>query len=464
LKDRERLATDKDARSPVKDHVAPVWFRDAKLGIFVHWGAYSVPGWAPPTGLFSDAAALGWENWFKLNPYAEWYANTMKIEGSPTAEHHQARYGDAPYSCFGAQFSEAVRDWNPQEMAELFQRSGARYVIPTTKHHDGFCLWPSDVPNPNLPEWHTDRDLMGELASAVRERDLRFGVYYSGGLDWSWNPQALLNQEDVHSTFPQSDDFIAYVDRQWRELIDRYQPDVLWNDIGTPANQDVDALFRDYLQRVPEGAINNRFRQRDGEGTLTATPPFDFTTPEYSSESKISPVPFETCRGIGYSFGYNQLEDESTYVPIPELIHFFIDIVSKNGNLLLNVGPKADGTIPAGQIERLEALGGWLATHGEAIYGTRPWSIAEGKTLDGTPVRFTSKPGTLFANVLTEATPGSRGIGGLRLSDRSTVHLLGQDEPLVWSGTESGFAYTLPESLPQGVAYSLKITPVPDRD
>lgn len=458
------LTTDQQAERVFPEHVAPTWFRDAKLGIFIHWGLYSVPGWAPTTGLFSNAAALGWENWFRLNPYAEWYANTMKIAGSPTALHHQETYGDAPYADFAPVFAEAVQAWDPAAMAAIIERSGARYVIPTTKHHDGYCLWPSEVANPHQAGWCSERDLVGELATAVRARGLRFGAYYSGGLDWSWNPQPLRYQHDTDSTYPQGDDFIDYVDRQWRELIDRYQPDVLWNDIGAPANQDIAALFRDYLDRVPDGTINNRFRQRDGNGELVAEPPFDFTTPEYSSESTISALPFETCRGIGYSFGYNQMEGESTYLPIPELIHFFIDVVSKNGNLLLNVGPKADGTIPQGQIERLEALGAWLTVNGEAIYGTRPWTVAEGKTVDGIPVRFTAKDGTLYAIVLANATPGSRGIAGLRLAERATVHLLGSEEPLAWSSTESGFAYTLPESLPDGVAHTLRISPIPDRD
>lgn len=458
------LTTDQQAARTFPKHVAPSWFRDAKLGIFIHWGLYSVPGWAPTTGLFSDVETLGWENWFRLNPYAEWYANTMKIAGSPTALHHRETYGDAPYAGFAPVFAEAVRSWDPAAMAAIVARSGARYVIPTTKHHDGYCLWPSAVPNPHQVGWCSERDLVGELAAAVRARGMRFGTYYSGGLDWSWNPRPLLNLHDTHATFPQGDDFIDYVDRQWRELIDRYQPDLLWNDIGAPATQDVAALFRDYLDRVPEGTINNRFRQRDGNGELVADPPFDFTTPEYSSESSISALPFETCRGIGYSFGYNQLEDESTFLSIQELIHFFVDVVSKNGNLLLNVGPKADGTIPHGQIERLDALGAWLAVNGEAIYGTRPWTVAEGKTLDGTPVRFTAKNGALHAIVLTEATPGARGIAGLRLSERATIHLLGRDEPLSWSSTESGFAYTLPDSLPDGVAYSLRISPTPERD
>jgi alpha-L-fucosidase len=454
-------ATWSDIDPSLADRTAPAWFRDAKLGIFIHWGIYSVPGWSPTTGLFTNAAELGWEEWFRRNPYAEWYENSLAIPGSPTADHHRETYGDAPYAAFAPEFARASAAWQPERWAELFARAGARYAVLTTKHHDGYCLWPTAVPHPHQPGWHSERDLVGELADAVRARGLRFGTYYSGGLDWSWHPAVVHNHDEVRSTFRQDAPFIAYLDAQWRELIERYGPDLLWNDIGAPAGQDVPALFRDYLDRVPDGVIDNRFQQCDGEGTITFQPPFDFTTPEYATSAAISPVPFESCRGVGYSFGYNQLEDESTYIGTDELIHFFVDLVSKNGNLLLNVGPRADGSIPEGQIARLEALGDWLAVNGEAIYGTRPWKQAEGRTLDGAPVRFTRRNGALYAIVLAPARPGARGMAGLRLSRSACICLLGREEPLSWVETEAGIAYTLPEDLPAGAAHALKISPAP---
>lgn len=445
-----------------RNRTTPAWFRDAKLGIFIHWGIYSVPGWAPTTGLFTNAAELGWEEWFRRNPYAEWYQNSLAIAGSPTAEHHRETYGGAPYAAFAPEFARTSTAWQPEPWADLFARAGARYTVLTTKHHDGYCLWPTEVPNPHQSGWHSERDLVGELAAAVRAQGLLFGTYYSGGLDWSWHPAVVHTHDEVRSTFRQDAPFIAYLDAQWRELIERYAPDLLWNDIGAPAGQDIPALFRDYLARVPDGVIDNRFRQCDGEGTVTFEPPFDFTTPEYATSAGISPVPFESCRGIGYSFGYNRLEDESTYIGIDELIHFFVDLVSKNGNLLLNVGPRADGSIPEGQIARLEALGDWLAANGEAIYGTRPWTRAEGRTLDGAPVRFTQRNGALYAIVLAPARPGSLGMAGLRLSRSACICLPGRDEPLSWVETEAGIAFTLPEDLPAGPAYALKISPAPE--
>jgi alpha-L-fucosidase len=158
----------------------PDWFQDAKLGIFVHWGPYSVPAWAEPTG---ELGAVDEAIWFRHNPYAEWYANTIRIPDSPAREHHRRTYGDAPYDDFlDAWRAEA---FDPAGWARLFARAGARYVIPTTKHHDGVPLW--DAPGTatrNTVHRGPRRDLVGAIAGAAREAGLRFGVYYSGGLDW----------------------------------------------------------------------------------------------------------------------------------------------------------------------------------------------------------------------------------------------------------------------------------------
>ncbi len=441
----------------------PDWFRDAKLGIFIHWGVYSVPGWAPPTGLFSNRHELGWEEWFKRNPYAEWYENSLRIPDSPTAKHHRATYGDAPYSDFAESFARSSTNWDPESWADLFERAGARYAVLTTKHHDGYSLWPTAVPHPHRDNWHSPRDLVGELADSVRGRGLRFGTYYSGGYDWSWFPEVIDGAGNAHTMrFRQDEPFIAYLDAQWRELIDRYETDLLWNDIGVPAGQDVPRLFRDYLARVPDGVIDNRFRQCDAEGKIVNLPPIDFTTPEYASESEISAIPFESCRGIGYSFGYNQMEDESTFIGIEELIHFFADLVSKNGNLLLNIGPMADGTIPSGQVSRLEALGDWLAINGDAIYGSRPWQRAEGATSDGRGVRFTQgRDGTLYAIVLSAAEPGELVLNGLGTLSITRTSLLGFDGEVPWRTSADDLVLTLPETAGLDPAHTIRIETTP---
>lgn len=405
----------------------PSWFRDAKFGIFVHWGPYSVPGWAPLSGSFANVADLGWEHWFANCSYAEWYANTMRFSSSPTARHHAEHWGSRPYSEFGPLFDRRSQNFDADNWARLFSAAGAGYVVLTTKHHDGYCLWPSAVPNPYEPSWSSTRDLTGELAKAVRARDMRFGTYYSGGLDWSWLPTTVRSQEDVFSTFPKSDDYVAYVDAHWRELIARYAPDILWNDIGTPAGQDIHRLFADYLDAVPDGVVNSRFDQRDASGRVTAAIPFDTRNPEYTSDSAISVDVFETCRGIGHSFGYNRQEDIATFATPRQLVHLLIDVVSKNGNLLLNVGPAADGSIQEAQQACLRAIGAWLTLYGSAIYGTRPWSQV---SLNENPaVRFTRKDETLYAIVL-DHDGGPVRLPGLVLGETCTVRDLASGKTL----------------------------------
>ena len=168
----------------LRTHAVPGWYDDAKLGIFVHWGLYSVPGWAPVAGEYGELIAKeGWASWFAKNPYAEWYLNSIRIEGSPSHRHHVQTYGEGfSYDDFVPLFNEAIGAWNPGDWAELFRQAGAGYVVLTTKHHDGFLLWPSRTPNPVKEGYAASRDLVGELAEAVRARGMRMGLYYSGAL------------------------------------------------------------------------------------------------------------------------------------------------------------------------------------------------------------------------------------------------------------------------------------------
>jgi alpha-L-fucosidase len=193
----------------LKQHPLPDWFDKAKLGIFIHWGLFSVPGWAPVTGELAEVAATqGWEAWFAQNPYAEWYLNSLRTEGSPTQQYHLQTYGpNFSYDDFVPLFNEAIQKWNPNEWAELFQKVGARYVVLVTKHHDGFLLWPSARTSPYKKFYHASRDLVGELATAVRQRGMRMGFYYSGGLDWSFNPTPIRTRADVYDTIVQTPDF-----------------------------------------------------------------------------------------------------------------------------------------------------------------------------------------------------------------------------------------------------------------
>lgn len=337
----------------------PEWFATPQLGIFIHWTMATVPAFAPLSDdPFTMGKEHGWAYAMKHSPYVEWYENSLAIEGSPVQEFHRAHYGEQPYAAFAPQWISAMQHWDPSDWVQAFVDAGASYVVLVTKHHDGFCLWPTTTPNPHRENWHAERDLVGELASACRERGLRFGTYYSGGLDWTFrgphNGYAITDFEAMLRAVPTSDDYRDYATAHFHELIDRHRPDVLWNDIHWPFP--TDDLFAYYYDKVPHGVVNDRFNARAvAKGLVHA----DFVTPEYRSRPSGDSVvkKFEVCRGIGRSFGYNKLEGDADYLPTDELCALHDDVLAGGGNLLLNVGPMADGTIPDAQLGRLAALG-----------------------------------------------------------------------------------------------------------
>lgn len=473
----------------LRAHPLPAWFDDAKLGIFVHWTPASVPGWAPAFGEPSNLVAQrGWRYLFAHHPYAEWYANSLRIPNSPTQRYHRQTYGpDFPYEAFIPQFRQAYAHWDPAAWAEVFAAAGARYVVLVTKHHDGFLLWPSRHPNPHRPGYQADRDLVGELTAAVRARGLRMGLYYSGGLDWTFDARPIQDLPDLIAAIPRDPGYAAYAEAHWRELIERYQPSVLWNDIGFPAGANLRRLFADYYNAMPDGVINDRFGQFDlgREGSLryrailgiikTVVPLLtklsggmgspaggmhaDFRTPEYAGAKKIVARKWETCRGIGHSFGYNRQETDAQMIAPDALVRLLVDIVSKNGNLLLNVGPMADGTIPALQLSRLRALGEWLKVNGEAIYGTRPWVRAEGVTTDGIPVRFTRRGETLYAILLGASQAQEIVLRDVTAPPATHIARLGGPTDLPWRQSGPDLAVTLPIGLPGAAACVLRIGP-----
>lgn len=340
------------------DRPVPEWFAKPQLGIFVHWTMASVPAFAPLSDdPFTLAEQHGWEHAMANSPYVEWYENSLAIPGSPVAQFHKKHYGDRPYAAFADEWVTAMADWDATKWAVSFKDAGATYVVLVTKHHDGFCLWPSEVEHPTKANWKSERDLVGELANAVRVAGMRFGVYYSGGLDWTFvgpdSGSPITSFTAMLATIPTSDEYLAYATAHWHELIDRYQPDVLWNDIHWPISGE--PLFQYFYEQRPDGVVNDRFDMR---GVAKGTSHADFVTPEYRSRpSGDNPMKFEVCRGIGRSFGYNALETEADYLSVTALLQLHDDVLVAGGNLLLNVGPKANGDIPTEQLDRLGALG-----------------------------------------------------------------------------------------------------------
>jgi len=455
----------------LSQHEVPDWYHDAKLGIFIHWGLPSVPAWAPLTGELAEVAeSIGWNAFFTKNPYVEWYLNSLRIKGSPTYRHHLETYGpDFSYDDFAPLFNKAVKRWNPGAWAAFFRQVGARYVVLVTKHHDGFLLWPSERSSPHKKDYKASRDIVDELADAVRAQGMRMGFYYSGGLDWSFNSKPIRSRDDMYGSIVQTPEFVEYVDTHWRELIDRYQTALLWNDIGYPTSAPVLELFAHYYNAIPDGVINDRFGQvtsssgEAGEGVLEnpGAVHCDFTTAEYASHDRIMAHKWEATRGIGFSFGYNRAEGPDSYLSAGEAIRLFVDIVSKNGNLLLNIGPMADGTIPELQRACLEGLGAWLDVNGEAIFGTRPWLTAEGGTAHGISIRYTRKDDNLYAILLDAPKAGPVAFQSLRAAKGTTIHLLGHEAPLSWRQDGDRLTVTPPQGIAEAPAYAFRITPQP---
>lgn len=447
-------------RESMRNHHVPEWYNDAKLGIFIHWGLFSVPAFAV-TGMsiVESSEKRTVEEYFMNNPYAEWYLNSLRIPDSPTQKHHVKTYGEKfSYDDFVSIFNECIKKWDPKEWASLFKKIGARYVVLTTKHCDGFLLWPSKYPNPNKENYIASRDIVGELTEAVKKEGINMGFYYSSAWDWSFNLFPIFDTLSFTKHYVQTLEYTKYVTKHWYELMDNYSPLILWSDMGYPVGKNPYEIFADFYNKYPEGVVNDRWNQwLPEENKFLPIRHKDFSTPEYRVFKEIKKRKWETCRGIGNSFGYNQFETEEDYIKPEELIKMFIDIVSKNGNLLLNVGPMADGTIPELQKKAILGLGEWLEVNGEAIYGTRPWERAEGKTLDDIDLRFTKKNDTLYIHILDKPQGSDLTILSLTLAVSKKIQLLGSDGNLTWKQIDENINVSLPEELYDSAAYVLKI-------
>jgi alpha-L-fucosidase len=434
---------------------APAWFADAKFGIFIHWGVYSVPAWGP------------------VGEYAEWYWQRTRSEDPKHAawrQFHTATYGAGfDYMDFAPQFRAELYD--PAHWADVFVRAGAKYVVLTSKHHDGFALWPSAEASRtwgrpwNAMETGPRRDLLGELATATRARGLTFGLYFSF-YEW-FNP---LWRSDRR----------RFVDEhmipQFKDVVTRYQPALIFNDgewdlpsSGWRSEELLAWLFNDSPVRDAV-VVNDRWGKetRHKHGT--------YWTTEYAAGLADGAHPWEENRGMGHSYGLNRAERAADYKGTRELVLVLADIVSRGGNLLLDIGPAADGTIPPLMEQRLLEIGDWLRVNGEAIHGTRPaarscqWT--EGKRpeqaygeyqvryelleqvgqqpRDGRAVKqvfFTQKPGALYA--ITAGWPGKTlTLRDVELPADSTVTLLGAEGALPVERRGPDLIITLPEAGP----------------
>ncbi|MBP9902957.1 MAG: alpha-L-fucosidase [Verrucomicrobiota bacterium] len=429
----------------------PGWFDDAKFGIFIHWGVYSVPAWG----------AKG--------SYAEWYWDAMQNKNGATWKFHVQHYGEQfKYQDFAPKFTAEL--FEPDQWADLFVRAGARYVVLTSKHHEGFCLWPNaDSWNWNSVDQGPHRDLCGDLAKAVRARGLKMGFYYSL-YEW-FNPVYQMD-------FPR---FVReHFHPQFKDLVNRYQPSLIFAD-GEWAHSSSEWKSEELLAWLfNESPGRDEVVIDDRWGKDTRSRHGGYFTTEYGEvggDTKLNADrKFEECRAIGASFGYNRNETIDDYQSAYGLVCLLVNLVAKGGNLLLDIGPTADGRIPVIMQQRLVEMGDWLRVNGEAIYGTQPWKVhgegptqpAKGHAAERTQVfqpsdiRFTTKAGAIYAMCLALPT-GSIRITSLGRSTAPTaggirsVGLLGSDEKLTWSQEADALVVQCPRSFSSRHAITLKV-------
>lgn len=415
----------------------PEWFDNGKFGVFVVWGIYSVPAWAPK------------------DQYAEWYWNRMTNKTHPVWKFHVETYGeDFAYQDFVPHFTAEL--FEPDRWADLFKKSGARYVILTANYHDGFCLWPSPYSwNWNSVDIGPHRDLVGELTEAVRARGLKMGYYYSL-YEW-YHPLYRTNVSEYVE---------EHLHPQFKDLVDRYKPSLIFADGEWDQPSEIWRSTELLAWLFNESPCREEVVVNDRWGKETRGKHGGYYTSEYGQvhwgqkpgESYMRHK-WEENRGMGSSYGYNRNEDISDYKSATELLHLLIETVSKGGNLLLDVGPTADGRIPVIMQERLIRIGEWLEVNGEAIYGTRMWR----ETSEGNLIRYTAKEDAVYAIALR--WPGRELVlSAPEPAGDTAVSLVGWDKPLVWREEGGKLHINVPslsvEEVPSRHAFVFKLTGV----
>lgn len=450
----------------------PSWFGDAKFGIFIHWGPYSVPAWTPK-GTYSE--------WYQFWLENKTLFGNGDFSGREVVDFHEKTYGkDFPYYKFGEMFSADLFD--PDEWADLFNKAGAKYIVITTKHHDGYCLWPSKEANDRGFPWNSmevgsKRDLIGELTNSVKDAGIKMGFYYSlyeWFHPWWKNDKARFVDEHYHP--------------QFKDLVERYQPDIMWGD-GEWEMKAKDWKSADLIAWLyNESSVKESIVINDRWGKEIRKHHGGYFTTEYEAGGDEFDRPWEECRGMGFSFGYNQSEDAWDYNSPKVLVLTLVNIVSNGGNLLLDIGPDSRGNIPPIMQDRLLEMGKWLKINGEAIYGTKKWKQSvqwsEGKrdykpddqhylgadfilkqTIDPEPgwavkeIFFTQNDENVYA--ILPAWPGKKlTIKGFNAS--SEVTLLANNSSCKWRNVENNLEIEMPDydpnlPLENNYAYVLKI-------
>ncbi len=454
----------------LRAYQVPEWYQDAKFGIFIHWGVYSVPAFGN-----------------------EWYARNMYIQGTSEFEHHLKTFGahtQFGYKDFIPQF--LAPKFDPKEWAQLFATSGAKFVMPVAEHHDGFAMYATKLNPWNSAEMGPKRDIVGELASEVREHGMTFGVsshraehwfFMNGGREFPSDVQEATFQDFYGPAHPgkfekglnpPSPEYMEDWLARTVELVDNYRPAIVWFDWWIEQPE-----FEPYLQRFAsyyynrgaewgqEVAINYKHHAYP-DGTAV----FDV---ERGQLADIRPQFWQTDTAVATN-SWSHV-NPMHYKPADSLLYDLIDIVSKNGALLLNIGPRADGSIPDEDRAILNTIGAWLSLNGEAIYGTRPWKIyGEGPTVvesgqfkDGKPwgftaedIRFTTRGSTLYATTLAppESSVQIRALSSGNLHDSrriQKVELVSTQHSCDFQQNETGLLITVPENLPDNLAASFRI-------
>jgi len=418
-------------------HPMPKWYDDAKIGLSLHWGVYSVPAWGPREKGIS---------------YAEWYGNRMNEKGNPTVEYHKENYGESfTYDDFIPKFK--AESYKPEEWASFAKKMGAGYIFITSKHHDGFCLWPSKYTDRNSMKMGPHKDLLKMFFDAARKQNLKVGLYYSL---YEWYNPLYTGISIPYAGLKKVDNYVDdFMIPQIKELIDLYHPDFFFFDgewdhpeSFWKMKEVVAYYYNEAQKRNQEVFVNDRFGagERGKHG--------DLYNVEYGFDNENEGLlthKWSYWQGIAKTFGYNRDTDQEDCLSPKQFIDKVIKGVSQNGNFDINVGPTAAGAIPDYEQYPLLKLGEWLTINGEAIYKTNCWKIqTEGDAC------FTSKENYVYAIYLKWQGVEFK-LKSVRPMEGSTIQMLGVPGDLKWNWDETNgltIYYPAQKARPSSCSYA----------